>query len=74
MAKKSRIGVSWGGGDWEGNGRDGHFEGLGLQLLYLERMGDGILLYSIGKCVWLSHFIVQQNLMKHCKSTIPTIL
>lgn len=27
-------------------------------------------LYSTGRCVWLGHFSVQQNLKKLCKSTI----
>jgi len=50
---------------------DGHFGGLGgCKLLYLKWMGNGALLYSTGKCVWLGHFAVQQNLKKHCKSTI----
>ena len=32
--------------------------------------GNGILLYSTGKCVRLGHFVVQKNLTKHCKSII----
>jgi len=56
--------LGWGGDGWA-------FWGFGrCKLLYVERMGNRILLYSIGKCVWLGHFVVQQNLRKHYKSTI----
>ena len=40
------------------------------KLLHLEWMGSGALLYSTGHCVSLGHFAVQQNLKKHCESTI----
>ena len=50
MAKKSRF---WGpqggkGSKWDGWAFWGFFE---CKLLYLEWMGKGILLHSIGKCV-----------------------
>ena len=51
-----------------------HFGGFfRWKLLCLERMDNGTLLYSTRKCVWLCHFAVQQNLMKHCKSTLIII-
>ena len=69
MTKKSRPGVPK--GERGGSGMDGYFGGFfGCKLLYLECMGNGILLYSPGKWVWLGHFVVGQTLMKHCKLTI----
>ena len=65
--QEAQTWVSWGGGkgrEWDGWA----FWGLGG--CKLEWTGNGILLYSTGKCVWLGHCGVQQNLMKHCKSTI----
>ena len=54
-----------------GSGMVGHFGAFwGCKLLYLEWMGNVPLLYGTGKCVWLGHSDVQQNLKKHCKSTI----
>ena len=52
----------------------GHLGVFGCKMLYLERMGNEILLYSIGKCVCLGHFVVQQNLTKQCKSIIMIII
>ena len=50
MAKKGRFGVSK--GEVGGSGMAGHFgDFLGCKLLHLEWIGNGILLYSTGKCV-----------------------
>ena len=68
MAKESRLGVPRGKGarmGWMGIWRSFRY-----MLLYLEWMGNGALLYSTGKCVWLGHLAAQENLKKHCKSTI----
>ena len=48
MAKKRRLGVL--GGRGEGVRGMGLLGVLGCKLLYLEWMGNGILLYSTGKC------------------------
>ena len=65
---KSRLEVP----RWEGeeNGRDGHLGIFGCKPLYLEWMGNGALLYSMGDCVRLGPFDVQHKLKKHCKSAI----
>ena len=41
-----------------------------MQTVISGRMDYGALLYSTENCVWLGHFVVQQKLKKHCKSTI----
>ena len=53
-----------------GSGMDGQFVVFGCKLLQVEWMGNEALLYTTGNCVGLGHFVVQQKLKKHCKSTI----
>ena len=66
MAKKSRLGVP---GRRGRSGMDRHFGGSGIQTVIFGIDYNEILLYSTGKCVQLGHFVVQQNLTKHYKST-----
>lgn len=47
-------------------GMDGEFRVGGCKLLYLERNGNGVLLYSTELCVTGS-LAEQQKLDKHCK-------
>ena len=50
MAKKSRLGVPK--GERGESGMDEHLGAFfGCKLLYLEWMGNGILLYGTGKCM-----------------------
>ena len=49
MAKESRLVVARGEGG--GGGMEREFGLGGCKLLYLEWMGNGALLYSIGNCV-----------------------
>ena len=43
---------------------------INMQTILFGMDGNGTLLYSTRKCVWFDHFVVQQNLMKYCRSTI----
>ena len=66
IAKENRLVVPK--GKWRGRGMD---EQCGvLEANLLQRMGNEALLYSTGNCVWLGHTAVQENLRKHCRSTI----
>ena len=47
------------GGEWGGWAFWGFWGG---KLLYLECMGNGILMYSTEKCVCLGYFVLQQNI------------
>ena len=64
MAKKSRLGIPKGKGGR--SGIDGHLWGFLDTNCYI---WNGWAMDSTGKCVWLDHLVVQQNLTK-CKSTI----
>ena len=56
--------------EWGGSGMDAEFGVGGCKLLHLDWMGNGVLPYSTGDCVWLGNFAAQQKLKKRCKSNL----
>ena len=68
-SQESRLGVPGAGGRG-GNGMDGHFGGFGDAICYIWN-GWAMEPYHTaqGNVCRLGPSVVQQNLMKHCKST-----
>jgi len=69
MPRKSRLGVP-GVGETGGSGMDGHFGGFWDANCYIwDGWAMGPTVQHREMCV-IGHFVVQQNLTKHCESTI----